>query len=145
MLSRSARLPVFLFFFLNDTAPTEISPLSLHAALPICQALLRGRLIRRDGSSLPAEIHVHCLSLSGRRLFFTTWHDLSERTGQDEQIGQPNAQLEPHLQNRTWPWQDSTRPLETVIRETPDLVFAKDRSEERRVGKECRSRWSPYH
>src|SRR3712207_9143865 len=25
-----------LFFFFNDTAPTEISPLSLHAALPIC-------------------------------------------------------------------------------------------------------------
>ena len=23
--------------------------------------------------------------------------------------------------------------------------FAKKRSEERRVGKECRSRWSPYH
>ena len=23
--------------------------------------------------------------------------------------------------------------------------FSKDRSEERRVGKECRSRWSPYH
>src|ERR1019366_2493001 len=30
------------------------------------------------------------------------------------------------------------------VRQTPtaDLV---DRSEERRVGKECRSRWSPYH
>ena len=25
------------------------------------------------------------------------------------------------------------------------FVFVKDRSEERRVGKECRSRWSPYH
>ena len=25
------------------------------------------------------------------------------------------------------------------------LVAAKERSEERRVGKECRSRWSPYH
>ena len=25
------------------------------------------------------------------------------------------------------------------------LGFAEDRSEERRVGKECRSRWSPYH
>ena len=24
-------------------------------------------------------------------------------------------------------------------------VIVKDRSEERRVGKECRSRWSPYH
>jgi len=25
------------------------------------------------------------------------------------------------------------------------LEFEKIRSEERRVGKECRSRWSPYH
>ena len=25
------------------------------------------------------------------------------------------------------------------------VVDARDRSEERRVGKECRSRWSPYH
>ena len=24
-------------------------------------------------------------------------------------------------------------------------IIEKDRSEERRVGKECRSRWSPYH
>ena len=24
-------------------------------------------------------------------------------------------------------------------------MVRKDRSEERRVGKECRSRWSPYH
>ena len=24
-------------------------------------------------------------------------------------------------------------------------TFTDDRSEERRVGKECRSRWSPYH
>src|SRR5258708_29972283 len=27
---------VFLFFFFNDTATTEIYPLSLHDALPIC-------------------------------------------------------------------------------------------------------------
>ena len=25
------------------------------------------------------------------------------------------------------------------------LYYLKGRSEERRVGKECRSRWSPYH
>ena len=25
------------------------------------------------------------------------------------------------------------------------IAFARHRSEERRVGKECRSRWSPYH
>src|SRR2546430_14483021 len=27
----------------------------------------------------------------------------------------------------------------------PDVLHAHCRSEERRVGKECRSRWSPYH
>ena len=26
-----------------------------------------------------------------------------------------------------------------------DLILENNRSEERRVGKECRSRWSPYH
>ena len=26
-----------------------------------------------------------------------------------------------------------------------DVMYRKVRSEERRVGKECRSRWSPYH
>ena len=28
---------------------------------------------------------------------------------------------------------------------TPQEVYQVMRSEERRVGKECRSRWSPYH
>src|SRR3712207_8247722 len=32
------------FFFFNDTATTEIYTLSLHDALPICEALLRGRV-----------------------------------------------------------------------------------------------------
>ena len=27
----------------------------------------------------------------------------------------------------------------------PEKIHWKNRSEERRVGKECRSRWSPYH
>ena len=29
--------------------------------------------------------------------------------------------------------------------ETSDMYLGAARSEERRVGKECRSRWSPYH
>ena len=33
-----------------------------------------------------------------------------------------------------------------VVESTRDLAaYEKTRSEERRVGKECRSRWSPYH
>src|SRR2546427_11992754 len=31
------------------------------------------------------------------------------------------------------------------VREQSPAVAVEDRSEERRVGKECRSRWSPYH
>ena len=34
--------------------------------------------------------------------------------------------------------------LEKLEHIKPDLILT-DRSEERRVGKECRSRWSPYH
>jgi len=39
---------------------------------------------------------------------------------------------------------DSTVPIEDTIGAVQELITA-GRSEERRVGKECRSRWSPYH
>src|SRR5260370_33193278 len=32
-----------------------------------------------------------------------------------------------------------------LLRRIPPWSQARERSEERRVGKECRSRWSPYH
>src|SRR2546427_5168815 len=35
--------------------------------------------------------------------------------------------------------------LEAVIQARNQAVKVNARSEERRVGKECRSRWSPYH
>ena len=38
-----------------------------------------------------------------------------------------------------------TTPYELWFGKKPKLSFLKVRSEERRVGKECRSRWSPYH
>ena len=34
---------------------------------------------------------------------------------------------------------------EEFLKENINLMIATNRSEERRVGKECRSRWSPYH
>ena len=45
---------------------------------------------------------------------------------------------------------DGGEPLRTLITtvrtlDGGDYYFQRDRSEERRVGKECRSRWSPYH
>ena len=35
--------------------------------------------------------------------------------------------------------------IHTINSEQRGVERATDRSEERRVGKECRSRWSPYH
>src|SRR2546426_10891665 len=35
--------------------------------------------------------------------------------------------------------------LEASLEKLVDVLLAENRSEERRVGKECRSRWSPYH
>ena len=34
---------------------------------------------------------------------------------------------------------------EPIVEDDIDISLLKFRSEERRVGKECRSRWSPYH
>src|SRR3712207_8645156 len=48
------------------------------------------------------------------------------------------------LERRTLPGETQAAvegELETLL----DRCRARDRSEERRVGKECRSRWSPYH
>ena len=39
-----------------------------------------------------------------------------------------------------WDESDITKPQIMV-----ESVYGDSRSEERRVGKECRSRWSPYH
>src|SRR2546430_15797061 len=108
--------PVFFFFF-NDTATTEIYTLSLHDALPISDSrrAYRARLLE--------YLRAHAAELdadSQRRL-----------------AGNPLRVL------------DSKHPqMQEVIRGAPLLTEHLDpesRSEERRVGKECRSRWSPYH
>ena len=36
-------------------------------------------------------------------------------------------------------------PLASSLKPVPSFFTTHSRSEERRVGKECRSRWSPYH
>ena len=35
--------------------------------------------------------------------------------------------------------------IASILRGKKKPIFTRSRSEERRVGKECRSRWSPYH
>ena len=47
---------------------------------------------------------------------------------------------------RFWDWSIVTTTLGTMVEPfLPNDRHQFGRSEERRVGKECRSRWSPYH
>ena len=47
--------------------------------------------------------------------------------------------------NETELFDETWMDLETVIQSEVSQKEKNKRSEERRVGKECRSRWSPYH
>ena len=44
-----------------------------------------------------------------------------------------------------WALAGGTEKIQQKAQEKEDQKTAEVRSEERRVGKECRSRWSPYH
>ena len=51
-----------------------------------------------------------------------------------------------HELKRIYPIVDKIEALRPSMQAlTDEELRAKTRSEERRVGKECRSRWSPYH
>jgi len=56
----------------------------------------------------------------------------------------PAAGSIPHAQDHLKPGLDFGL-IGWSVEVGPDLWQADFRSEERRVGKECRSRWSPYH
>ena len=75
----------------------------------------------------------------------------------DDAAGAPNASRVALVVRGGW---DGHQPIEATdmflpfleengfgvrIEESPAIYADAERSEERRVGKECRSRWSPYH
>ena len=59
--------------------------------------------------------------------------------------GNPAAHLKNALSYIQNPEKTEENVMVGSINCLPDTAFEQMRSEERRVGKECRSRWSPYH
>src|SRR3712207_9319772 len=103
-------------FFYNDTATTEIYTLSLHDALPIYRpAYANAREIADDLTAAYVDGDVDKVEI-----FY-------------------NGYISPLTQEVR---RETLLPLQqaTILDSGDD-----SRSEERRVGKECRSRWSPYH
>src|SRR2546430_16179595 len=113
----------FFFFFFNDTATTEIYTLSLHDALPISyeKILDSWQFMARAAGGAP-------LAPGHEELGFNdaAWN-----------VWPFNAYARTYANWASW-WQQALQP--PAAASDPEL-----RSEERRVGKECRSRWSPYH
>src|SRR3712207_9595313 len=60
-------------------------------------------------------------------------------------VDEPTAGMDPQGRRDTWALLKELRGdgVTTVL--TTHYLEEAERSEERRVGKECRSRWSPYH
>src|SRR2546430_16737376 len=74
---------MYLFFFFNDTATTEIYTLSLHDALPISRSEVRRRA-REDAEGSADAVRTRCgppaghLIESDQRRDFTSTSDTSE-------------------------------------------------------------------
>src|ERR1041385_4594297 len=56
----------------------------------------------------------------------------------------PPERREPTLDLSAMPVREASPPVAKPASD-PRIDYVVERSEERRVGKECRSRWSPYH
>src|SRR5256886_15744238 len=111
----SVTLRRLIIFFFNDTATTEIYPLPLHGALPILGAA-RAPRARRAPGRLAARRAGGRPAPGGRLSALGSAPQGARRDRGARRQGDPAA--------------EPPRPC---------------RSEERRVGEEGRSRWSPYH
>src|SRR3712207_7007651 len=88
---------------------------------------------------------------SSRRRHTRYWRDWSSDVCSSDLLGE-EADVAAALAERGEDDRDDREAVVEVLAELPAvdglvdvLVGGGDRSEERRVGKECRSRWSPYH
>src|SRR5690349_23033177 len=111
--------------------------------VPLCLSLptpaLGQAAVASDTSIRRFRVHVSDEALTDlrRRINATRWPD--KETVPDQSQGAQLAKLQPLVQY--WGSGYDWRKAEAQLNAWPQFVT--NRSEERRVGKECRSRWSP--
>src|SRR2546429_7916933 len=119
---------VISFFFFNDPATTEISPLPLHDPLPI-SCWRRAQPCR---TSFPICRNSSMIRLSASAAFSISPPAFS--------IMPSSVSILAFSSGYSFSLSSKVALLGTEL-----FSISEKRSEERRVGKECRSRWSPYH
>ena len=152
-----------LFFFFNETAPTEIYTLSLHDALPSSRMAAMQQALKFFAPDLPVLVFPawDCLpydrispnaEVSARRM--ATLAILADGYEFPSVIlATLNAATQKIPERKVVASSSFTAVVGTQINVENLRAYlvrmgynqAPTRSEERRVGKECRSRWSPYH
>ena len=117
---------ILYFFFFNDTATTEIYTLSLHDALPIYEPT--------------TGLHFEDI-----RVLLNVLNKLVDK-GNTIIIIEHNMDVIKQVDHIIDMGLDGGKKGGEIIDYgSPKEIIKNNRSEERRVGKECRSRWSPYH
>ena len=136
---------IILFFFFNDTATTEIYTLSLHDALPISSTKTSLLFAQKKTKQEIEDWNKHWTDYSNE------WSKLKTRVENLLKVyidGKEKSKF-PSIKNLTEKEEKEVllRMLKDYKEDNDSNLSAKKltRSEERRVGKECRSRWSPYH
>ena len=119
----------------SDAANRKTMPEGLWVKCPSCDAVLYRNDLERNVNVCPKCDH-HLRIDARRRLDV-----LLDAEGRTE-IGQDVAPVDALKFRDSRKYPDRLREAVEATGETDALVV---RSEERRVGKECRSRWSPYH
>src|SRR5256886_6662495 len=90
-----------------------------------------------------AEDGIRDLTVTGvQTCALPIWCRLLDRAGRLPARALRNSQRDQCVHRHDGTRSESPRPTRRVA---AGLTVGRSRSEERRVGKECRSRWSPYH
>src|SRR3989454_11529140 len=115
-----------------------------------CPRVLRLGLATRGNTRLGAEDVAHAV---GRGVNYLNWCGYDDGIAlalRERRIERERVVVAMQLQSRDAPsalreLDESFRRLGTSRIDVVTFYYVEERSEERRVGKECRSRWSPYH
>src|SRR3712207_9419724 len=118
--------------FFDDTATSKIYTLSLHDALPIFSVMWSEHCSYKS-----SRAHLRRLPTAGERVIVPPGENAGIVDVGDGWCAAFKVESHNHP-SFIEPFQGAATGVGGILRD----IF---RSEERRVGKECRSRWSPYH